>query len=53
LIFQIGRSKGRGGGRHLPYAFIEQRVAVLSGVLRSKAAAQVNVAIVAPAARHA
>jgi hypothetical protein len=24
LIFQIGRSKGRGGRRHRPYAFTEQ-----------------------------
>jgi hypothetical protein len=24
LIFQIGKSKGRGGRRHRPYAFIEQ-----------------------------
>jgi hypothetical protein len=45
LIFQIGRSKGRGGLRHLPHAFTEQGVAMLSSVLRSKQAAQVNVAI--------
>jgi hypothetical protein len=30
LIFQSGTSKGRGGRRHLPYAFIEQGVAMLS-----------------------
>jgi hypothetical protein len=45
LIFQIGRSKGRGGRRHLPFAFTEQGVAMLSSVLRSKQAVQVNVAI--------
>lgn len=45
LIFQIGRSKGRGGRRHSPYAFTEQGVAMLSSVLRSKTAVQVNVAI--------
>src|SRR5205814_3325297 len=30
LIFQFGRSKGRGGRRHLPYAFTEEGVAMLS-----------------------
>lgn len=35
LIFQFGRSKGRGGRRHFPYAFTEQGVAMLSTVLRS------------------
>ncbi len=30
LIFQIGRSKGRGGRRHPPYAFTEQGIAMLS-----------------------
>lgn len=45
LIFQIGISKGRGGSRHLPYAFTEQGVAMLSSVLRSRQAIQVNVAI--------
>jgi len=33
LIFQSGRSKGRGGRRHRPYAFTEQGVAMLSSVL--------------------
>jgi hypothetical protein len=47
LIFQIGRSSsGYGGRRHRPYAFTEQGVAMLSSVLRSKQAIQVNVAIV-------
>src|SRR6266446_2449377 len=45
LIFQIGRSKGRGGRRHFPYAFTEQGVAMLSSVLRSEQAIRVNVAI--------
>jgi hypothetical protein len=37
--------KGRGGRRYLPYAFTEQGVAMLSSVLRSKRAVQVNIAI--------
>jgi hypothetical protein len=45
LIFQFGRSKGRGGRRHLPYAFTEQGVAMLSSVLNSKRAVKVNIAI--------
>jgi hypothetical protein len=45
LIFQIGRSRRHGGQRHNPYVFTEQGVAMLSSVLRSKRAAQVNVAI--------
>ena len=46
LIFQIGISSCRHGGRrHNPYAFTEQGVAMLSSVLRSKRAVQVNVAI--------
>jgi hypothetical protein len=45
LIFQFGISKGRGGRRHLPYAFTEQGVAMLSAVLRSPRAVQVNIAI--------
>jgi len=47
LRFQIGISKatGRGGRRHLPYAFTEQGVAMLSSVLRSPRAIQVNIAI--------
>ena len=34
-----------GGRRYTPYAFTEQGVAMLSGILRSKTAVQVNVAI--------
>src|SRR5207302_10133548 len=36
LIFQIGRSKGRGGPRHRPFAFTEQGIAMLSSVLNSE-----------------
>jgi hypothetical protein len=36
---------GRGGRRYLPYAFTEQGVAMLSSVLRSARAVQVNIAI--------
>ena len=43
---QIATSKGRGGRRYLPRAFTEQGVAMLSSVLRSERAVQVNIAIV-------
>lgn len=48
LRFQIGTSKpeGRGGRRYLPYAFTEHGVAMLSSVLRSPRAVQVNLAII-------
>ena len=47
LRFQFGMSKpeGRGGRRYLPYVFTEQGVAMLSSVLRSTRAIQVNIAI--------
>jgi hypothetical protein len=46
LRFQTGTSqKGRGGRRYLPYAFTEQGVAMLSSVLRSDRAVQVNIEI--------
>ncbi|MBI3318126.1 MAG: ORF6N domain-containing protein [Candidatus Omnitrophica bacterium] len=46
LRFQIGTSSSRHGGRrYLPLAFTEQGVAMLSSVLRSKRAIQVNIAI--------
>ncbi|MCX6878658.1 MAG: ORF6N domain-containing protein [Verrucomicrobia bacterium] len=45
LLFQSGTSHGRGGRRLLPYAFTEQGVAMLSSVLRSPRAVQVNIAI--------
>lgn len=38
--------QGRGGRRYLPYAFTEQGVAMLSSVLRSKRAIEVNIAII-------
>lgn len=38
-------SSGHGGRRHAPYAFTEQGVAMLSSVLRSQRAVQVNIAI--------
>jgi hypothetical protein len=45
LIFQSGTSKKRGGSRHLPHAFTQEGIAMLSSVLRSKRAVQVNIAI--------
>ncbi len=44
LRCQIGTSK-RGGRRYLPYAFTEQGVAMLSSVLNSPLAIQVNIQI--------
>ena len=46
LRSQIATSKtGRGGRPYLPYAFTEQGVAMLSSVLNSEQAIEVNVAI--------
>ncbi|HUQ93029.1 MAG TPA: ORF6N domain-containing protein [Bryobacteraceae bacterium] len=46
LRSQIATSKeNRGGRRYLPYAFTEQGVAMLSSVLNSERAVQVNIAI--------
>ena len=46
LRVQTGTSKrGQGGRRYAPYAFTEQGIAMLSSVLRSSRAVQVNVAI--------
>ena len=45
LIFQNGTSK-RGGTQKLPHAFTEQGVAMLSSVLNSKRAIQVNIRII-------
>jgi phage regulator Rha-like protein len=45
LRSQIVISKGKGGRRYPPYAFTEQGVAMLSSVLSSKRAIQVNVQI--------
>ncbi|MFC1652881.1 ORF6N domain-containing protein [Planctomycetota bacterium] len=41
----VTSNEGRGGRRYRPYAFTEQGVAMLSSVLRSKRAAEVNIAI--------
>lgn len=45
LRLQIETSKGRGGTRYLPYAFTEQGVAMLSGILNSEKAIDVNISI--------
>ena len=45
LKCQTGISSSHGGRRHLPYAFTEQGVAMLSSVLRSPRAVEVNIAI--------
>jgi hypothetical protein len=45
LMFQIGTSSW-GGTRKLPFAFTEQGVAMLSSVLRSERAIQVNIQII-------
>jgi len=46
LRLQIETSKeGRGGTRYLPYAFTEQGVAMLSGVLHSDKAIKMNISI--------
>lgn len=45
LTSQFAISKGRGGNRRLPFVFTEQGVAMLSSVLRSERAIEVNIAI--------
>ena len=45
LRFQIETSKGRGGTRYLPYAFTEQGIAMLSGILNSDKAINKNLTI--------
>ena len=45
LRLQNETSKGRGGIRYLPYAFTEQGVAMLSGILNSDKAIAMNIAI--------
>ena len=46
LIFQIGISNtGRGGSRYLPYGFTQEGVAMLSGILNSQKAIQMNIQI--------
>src|SRR6185312_16217906 len=45
LRFQTETSEKRGGTRYLPYVFTEQGVAMLSGVLNSDKAINMNIAI--------
>ena len=45
LRFQIETSRLWGGSRYLPYAFTDQGVAMLSGILRSEKAINMNIAI--------
>lgn len=45
LRSQLGISRAHGGRRYAPYAFTEQGVAMLSGVLRSEQAVHVNIEI--------
>ncbi len=45
LRLQSATSKGRGGTRYLPYVFTEQGVAMLSGILTTDLAIQMNIAI--------
>jgi phage regulator Rha-like protein len=45
LRLQNETSKARGGTRYLPYAFTEQGVAMLSGILNSDKAINMNIAI--------
>lgn len=46
LRSQIVTSNRRGGTRYMPYAFTEQGVAMLSSVLNSETAIQVNIGII-------
>ena len=46
LRSQIVTSKGRGGRRTAPYAFTEHGVAMLSSVLRSERAAEINIEVI-------
>ena len=47
LILQFARSSsGYGGRRHRPYAFTEHGVAMLSSVLNSERAVQMNILII-------
>ena len=45
LRFHFETSKGSGGARYLPYAFTEQGLAMLSGILKSDKAIEVNISI--------
>lgn len=44
----VTSNEGRGGRRYLPYAFTEQGIAMLSSVLTSKRAIEVNIPSCAP-----
>ena len=44
-LYETETSKGRGGTRYLPYAFTEQGVAMLSGILNSDNAINMKIAI--------
>lgn len=44
--FVISNSSGRGGRRYPPYAFTEHGIAMLSTILNSEKAIQVNIAII-------
>jgi hypothetical protein len=46
LRSQFATSKKKGGRRYLPYAFTEQGVAMLSGVLKSDAAIKISIQII-------
>ena len=45
LRSQFVTSKGKGGTRYFPYAFTEQGLAMLSGILSSEKAVEVNILI--------
>ena len=45
LRSQFATSNARGGRRYLPFAFTEEGVAMLSGILKSPKAVEVNIAI--------
>jgi hypothetical protein len=42
----ISKTRGRGGRRYLPYAFAEHGVAMLSSILQSQRAVQMNILII-------
>jgi hypothetical protein len=44
--FAISKNKGRGGTGKLPFVFTEQGVAMLSSVLKTETAIQVNIQII-------
>jgi cysteinyl-tRNA synthetase len=43
---ETSKKEGRGGSRYLPFAFTEHGITMLSSVLRSETAINVNIAIV-------